>query len=174
MACRLFVATKSVPYSTRTRWRLVKTLGQHQVGVNFPSHAQYQLWNSTILQNSARINLSWKFGESKCNPYWYITWMTSHGTNHVLNEHLDFSQHSRYATPSDMILWYSYPASFKNQTEILIELLNQRNHLTLIISLTIIKILANKTICNTITDNAMLQLSFKFDESKWNPYCVTV
>ena len=32
---------------TRTRWRRVKTLGQHQVGVNLQSHAQHQLWNST-------------------------------------------------------------------------------------------------------------------------------
>ena len=28
---------------TRTRWRRVKTLGQHQVGVNLQSHAQHQL-----------------------------------------------------------------------------------------------------------------------------------
>ena len=32
---------------TRTRWRHVKTLGQHQVGVNLQSHAQHQLWIST-------------------------------------------------------------------------------------------------------------------------------
>ena len=32
---------------TRTRWRRVKTLGQHQVGVNLQSHAQHQLWIST-------------------------------------------------------------------------------------------------------------------------------
>ena len=34
-------------FSTRTRWRRVKTLGQHQVGVNLQSHAQHQLWIST-------------------------------------------------------------------------------------------------------------------------------
>ena len=28
---------------TRTRWRRVKTPGQHQVGVNLQSHAQHQL-----------------------------------------------------------------------------------------------------------------------------------
>ena len=60
--------------STRTRWRRVKTLGQHQVGVNLQSHAQHQLWISTwhifswIPQNNARLKLSCKFGESKCNP----------------------------------------------------------------------------------------------------------
>ena len=32
---------------TRTRWRRVKTLGWHQVGVNLQSHAQHQLWIST-------------------------------------------------------------------------------------------------------------------------------
>ena len=32
---------------TRTRWRRVKTLGQHQVGVNLQSHAQHQLWIPT-------------------------------------------------------------------------------------------------------------------------------
>ena len=43
--------------------------------------------------------------------------MTSYDVNYVLNEHLDFSQHDAYAIPSAIILWYSYSASFKNQTE---------------------------------------------------------
>ena len=30
------------------------------------------------------------------------------------------------------------------------------------------------TKCNTIPDNAILQLSCKFDESKWNPYWVNM
>ena len=34
-------------FKTRTRWRSVKTLGQHQVGVNLQSHSQHQLWIST-------------------------------------------------------------------------------------------------------------------------------
>ena len=50
--------------------------------------------------------------------------MTSHGTNYVPKGHLDFSQHDPYAIPSDMTLWYSYPAGFKNQTAILIQLLH--------------------------------------------------
>ena len=36
-----------IEFKTRTRWRRVKTLGQHQVGVNLQSHAQHQLWIST-------------------------------------------------------------------------------------------------------------------------------
>ena len=35
-----------IVHLTRTR-RRVKTLGQHQVGVNLQSHAQHQLWIST-------------------------------------------------------------------------------------------------------------------------------
>ena len=41
------IKTLSYQYTTRTRWRRVKTLGQHQVGVNLQSHAQHQLWIST-------------------------------------------------------------------------------------------------------------------------------
>ena len=80
---------------TRTHWRRVKSLGQHQVGVNFQSHAQHQLWISTwwktcIPQNDARLKLSWKFDESK------------YGTKYVLNEHLNFSQYDPYAIPSEI------------------------------------------------------------------------
>ena len=70
-------------------------------------HRAYFSW---IPQN-ARLKLSGKFDESKCIPYWYITLTTSHGMNHVLNEHLDFSQHDPYQCPyaitSVIILWYS-------------------------------------------------------------------
>ena len=37
----------AISSETRTRWRRVKTLSQHQVGVNLQSHAQHQLWIST-------------------------------------------------------------------------------------------------------------------------------
>ena len=50
--------------------------------------------------------------------------MTPHGLNYVFNEHLNFSQHDTYAIPSEIILWYSYSASSKNQTETLIDLLH--------------------------------------------------
>ena len=96
-------------------------------------------------QNNAKLTLSHKLGESKFNPHCDIILTTSHGMNYVLNEHLDFSQHDPYATPSGMILWYRYSASFKNKTEPLSDLLHQWTHLTLSISLTIIKILANMT-----------------------------
>ena len=96
-------------------------------------HMVYFSW---IPQNNARLKLSCKFVESKCNPYWDVTLTTSHSTNYVINEHLDFSQDDPYVIPSEMVLWYSYSASFKNQTEMLIDLLHWWTHLTLIISLT--------------------------------------
>ena len=101
-------------YITRTRWRRVKTLGQHQIGVNFQSDAQHQLWISTwcIIMNSTkyhtRLKLACKFSESKYHPYWDSTLATSHDTGYVLDEHIDFSQHDPNAIPSEMILWYSY------------------------------------------------------------------
>ena len=63
--------------------------------------------------------------------------MTSHGTNYVLNELLNFSQHGPYEIPFKMISWYSYPVSFENQTDILIELSHLWTHLTLIMSLSL-------------------------------------
>ena len=50
--------------------------------------------------------------------------MTSHGKIYVLNEDLDFSQHDPYTIPSEIILLFSYSASFKNQTETVIDLLH--------------------------------------------------
>ena len=76
-------------------------------------HMAYFSW---IPQNNARLKLSCKFGESKCNP---ITLTTSHGMDYVLNEHLDFKP-----------TW---------------------------------------SICNTISDNIMIQLIWKFQESNWKP-----
>ena len=38
---------------------------------------------SSIPQNNARLKPSWKFGESKYNPYWGVTLTTSHGPNYV-------------------------------------------------------------------------------------------
>ena len=50
--------------------------------------------------------------------------MTSRDMNYVLKEHLDFRQHGSYVIPSEMIFRYSYSASFKNQTETPIDLMN--------------------------------------------------
>ena len=69
------------------------------------------------------------------------------------------------------------PVSLVNQNEIRVDLSYEWSHL--IKSLMSMKTLTNMTwgfwsiwlICNTIKDNAMLQLSCKFGESKWNPYC---
>ena len=76
-----------------------------------------------IPQNIVRLKLSCKFDESECYPYRDISTTTSHGTNYVFNEHLDFSQYYPYAMPSEMILWYSYSV-FKNQTETLVDVLH--------------------------------------------------
>ena len=55
---------------------------------------------SWISKNNARLKLSCKFGESKCNPYWHITLMTSHGMNYVLDEHKDIDQFASFTIPS--------------------------------------------------------------------------
>ena len=54
---------------TRTRWRRVKTLGQHQVGVNLQSHAQHQLWISTwhIFHEFHKIMPGWSYPVSLVN-----------------------------------------------------------------------------------------------------------
>ena len=44
---KMFIWQSTWNSVTRTRWRRVKTLGQHPVGVNLQSHAQHQLWIST-------------------------------------------------------------------------------------------------------------------------------
>ena len=74
----------------------------HNINHEFPYGVF--LW---IPQNNAKLKLTCKFGESKCNPCWDITLMTSHGMNYVLNEHLYFRQHGPYAIPSEIILWCS-------------------------------------------------------------------
>ena len=69
------------------------------------------------------LKLSWKFGESKWNPYWVIMVTSSSGTNYVPNEHEDVNQYGSFAMPSKMALCYSYPVSLVNQNELLIKLL---------------------------------------------------
>ena len=55
---------------------------------------------SWIPRNNARLKLSCKLGESKCNPRDNI--LTSHDTNYVLNEHVlaQSGQYAPYAIPS--------------------------------------------------------------------------
>ena len=54
---------------TRTRWRRVKTLGRHQVGVNLQSHAQHQLWISTwhIFHEFHKMMPGWSYPVSLVN-----------------------------------------------------------------------------------------------------------
>ena len=40
---------------------------------------------------------------------------SSSGTNHVLNKHEEFDQYGSIAMPSEIIPFYSYPASLVNQ-----------------------------------------------------------
>ena len=39
------------------------------------------------------LKLSYKFGESKWNPCWFIVLTSSTGTNYGLKEHEDFDQY---------------------------------------------------------------------------------
>ena len=78
---------------------------------------------NTIRYN-ATPNLSWKFGESKLNPYWVIMLGSSSGTNYVLNEHEDFdiygsfkapSKTMSYQSPVDRHRWCQQPFSWRGQ-----------------------------------------------------------
>ena len=68
------------------------------------------------------LKLSWKFGESKWNPYWVIVLTSSSDTNHVPNEHEGVDQYGSFAIPSMLMLYQSHPESLVNQNETLIEL----------------------------------------------------
>ena len=68
------------------------------------------------------LKLSWKFGESKINPFWVIVLTSSSGTNYVPNEHEDIDQYGSFTIPSKIMPRSSYPESLVNQNEILIEL----------------------------------------------------
>ena len=68
------------------------------------------------------LKLSWKFGESKWNPYWVIVLTSSSGTNHVPNEHEGVDQYGSFALPSNLMLYQSHSESLVNQNEILIGL----------------------------------------------------
>ena len=62
------------------------------------------------------LKISWKFGESKWNPYyWVIVLTSSSDTNYVPNEHEDVDQYGSFATPSELMLYQSHPESSVNQ-----------------------------------------------------------
>ena len=71
------------------------------------------------------------------------------------------------------MLYQSHTESLVNQNKIFIELSWWRAHLALIMPLTSMNMLTNMTHMQ-YQDDAMLTLSWKFDESKWNPYLVIV
>ena len=93
---------------TRTRWRRVKTLGQHQVGVNLQSHAQYKLWISTwhIFHEFRKImpGLSYPVSLVNQNPSWVILLMSSSDSNYVANDHEDVDKYGSFAIPSWVML----------------------------------------------------------------------
>ena len=64
------------------------------------------------------IQLIWKFKESKWNPYWLIALMNSSDTNYILNNNKNLGQYDQNAIPSQIMPYYSYPASLMNQNEI--------------------------------------------------------
>ena len=70
--------------------------------------------------------------------------MNSFDFNYILNDNEDLGQYDMYATPSQIMPCYSYPASLMNQNEIPIELTYQQAHLAQIMSLISMKKLANK------------------------------
>ena len=49
------------------------------------------------------LQLSFKFGESKWNPYWITVLMSQFGINNVPNEHEDVNQYDPYLIPSEII-----------------------------------------------------------------------
>ena len=61
------------------------------------------------------LKLSWKFGESKWNPYWVIVLTSSSDTNYVPKEHEGVNQYGSFAIPSTLMLYQSHPESLVNQ-----------------------------------------------------------
>ena len=49
------------------------------------------------------LKLSWKFGESKWNPYWVIVLTSSSGTNYVPNEHEDINQYGSFTIQAEIM-----------------------------------------------------------------------
>ena len=57
------------------------------------------------------------------NRYWVNMLTSSSGTNYAQSDHEDVGQYGLYAIPSEVMPWYSYPASLVNQNKIPIDLL---------------------------------------------------
>ena len=66
------------------------------------------------------LKLSWKFGESNWNPYYWV--IVSSDTNYVSNENEGVDQYGSFAIPSKLMLYQSHPENWENQNDILIEL----------------------------------------------------
>ena len=79
------------------------------------AHMQYCL-------RTCLLQLSCKFGESAHKLYSVIVLTSSSGTNHLLNDHEDLEPYGPYLIPSEMMPYYSHPASLVNLFANLIEL----------------------------------------------------
>ena len=73
------------------------------------------------IPDNAMLQLSCKFDESIWNPHWVNMLISSSGTNYVLNDHEEVGQYGPYVILSEVMPRNSYPASFVNQFEILID-----------------------------------------------------
>ena len=104
--------------------------------------------------------LSCKFGESKWNPCWVIVLTSSSAIKYVPYEHDDINQNPTLLVTFDVTSLYTNVPLEEARRTVGRALLHSRQ--------------AGELICNTIQDNAMLKLTWKFSESKWNPCCVIV
>ena len=116
---------------------------------------------SNSIRENTVLQLSCDFGESKWKPVWDIVLMNGSGTNYDLKTFCQYkippqimpscryltilktAQSGSYAIYSEPMSCYIYRASFVNQNEIPVQLSCERTHLSLIMSLTSMKILTN-------------------------------
>ena len=116
----------------------------------FNGHEDFGQYGSLAI--ASEIMPCYSYPANLVNQNWVIVLTSSSDTNYALNEHEDYDQYGSYAIP-EVMPCYSYPASLENQTEIPIELACQRAHPTW-------RCWPIWPICNTIRENAMLNLSY--------------
>ena len=69
----------------------------------FVTSYSYSYSLGTVFVAALMLKLSWKFGESKWNPYWVIVLMSSSAINYVPNEHEDIDQYGSFTIPSKIL-----------------------------------------------------------------------
>ena len=108
-------------YLVNKHWALILTGSS---GVNYIPNEhedlnQHGIYN--IIQDSAILQISRKFGGPALNTYWFVTLTSYSGNNHVLSKHGDLGQYHPYVKSSEIISCYSFPASLISQQSIPIE-----------------------------------------------------